>query len=82
VPGAAVDRTQVEPLLQRAQSLHVEIHYCDVVVLGDEALRHRAADLPRAEDDDLHCCSAERARILLSSGKCLKNLVKQKTDGS
>ena len=45
--AAADDRAQVEPVLQLAQALRLDIDDGDVVRLRDQALGDRAADLAR-----------------------------------
>ena len=52
--AAAHHGAQVEPVLQRAQALRLEVDHRDVVLLGNQALGDRAADLAGAQDDDLH----------------------------
>ena len=61
--GVADHGADVELLGQLAQALVVGVDHGDVVVLGGQRCRHRGADLPRAENQDLHghLCGARPA---------------------
>jgi hypothetical protein len=71
--GVAHHRAQVEPVLQLGQALRIGIDDGDVVLFGDEALRHRCADPPGAQNDDLQVVTARPAHpcgTRPSTGRC------------
>ena len=62
VGGVAGDGAHVEPVLQVAQHLLVDVHHRDFVgLLAREVLGGGAADLAGAEDEDLHGAPARAA---------------------
>jgi hypothetical protein len=50
----ALNNTQVEFILETAQTVAVRIHNCDVVIFTHQVFSQRAANLPRAQNDYLH----------------------------
>ena len=49
-----LDDTQVELILQAAQTVAIGINQRNIIVLADEVLRQRAADLAGAQNNNLH----------------------------
>ncbi|MNP13738.1 hypothetical protein D3C76_1060310 [compost metagenome] len=52
--GAALDGTDVQAVAEVAQALAIGIDHGNVVGFAGQVLGQRTADLPCAEDDDLH----------------------------
>lgn len=50
----APDDTQVELILQAAQTVAIGINQRNIIVLADEVFRQRAADTAGAQNNNLH----------------------------
>ena len=54
VRAMPLDDTQVERILQAAQTVAIGINQRNIIVLADEVFRQRAADLAGAQNNNLH----------------------------